>query len=49
MKNISAAEQKIIPFNKIENWVNAKRATGKAIAFTKGCFDILHEGHIYSL
>jgi D-beta-D-heptose 7-phosphate kinase/D-beta-D-heptose 1-phosphate adenosyltransferase len=49
MKNINAAEQKIIPFNKIQNWVNAKRATGKTIAFTNGCFDILHEGHIYSL
>ena len=22
---------------------------GKTIAFTNGCFDILHEGHIYSL
>ena len=49
MKNISAVEQKIIPFNKIANWSNAKRATGKTIAFTNGCFDILHEGHIYSL
>ncbi|HVX24799.1 MAG TPA: D-glycero-beta-D-manno-heptose 1-phosphate adenylyltransferase [Parafilimonas sp.] len=49
MKNISAVEQKIIPFNKIEYWVNAKRTTSKTIAFTNGCFDILHEGHIYSL
>ncbi len=23
--------------------------TGKKIAFTNGCFDLLHEGHIYSL
>jgi D-beta-D-heptose 7-phosphate kinase/D-beta-D-heptose 1-phosphate adenosyltransferase len=23
--------------------------TGKTIAFTNGCFDILHEGHIFSL
>jgi len=25
------------------------RKLGKTIAFTNGCFDILHEGHIYSL
>ncbi len=25
------------------------RIRGKKIAFTNGCFDILHEGHIYSL
>lgn len=25
------------------------RFLGKSIAFTNGCFDILHEGHIYSL
>ena len=30
---------------KTEQW----RFFGKTIAFTNGCFDILHEGHIYSL
>ena len=49
MKNISVVEQKIISFDKIENWVNAKKITSKTIAFTNGCFDILHEGHIFSL
>ena len=49
MKNIKAIEQKIIPFDKIESWVKTKRITSKTIAFTNGCFDILHEGHIYSL
>src|SRR5438477_13192383 len=49
MKNINVVEQKIISFDKIESWVNAKRVTSKTIAFTNGCFDILHEGHIYSL
>ena len=49
MKNIRTAEEKIIPFNKIEAWVKAKKVTGRTIAFTNGCFDILHEGHIYSL
>ena len=49
MKNIKFPEQKIIPFDKIEGWVKTKRLTAKTIAFTNGCFDILHEGHIYSL
>lgn len=49
MKNIKAVEEKIIPFHKIEAWVKMKRITAKSIAFTNGCFDILHEGHIYSL
>jgi D-glycero-beta-D-manno-heptose 1-phosphate adenylyltransferase len=49
MKNISVVEQKIISFDKIESWVNAKKIISKTIAFTNGCFDILHEGHIYSL
>jgi rfaE bifunctional protein nucleotidyltransferase chain/domain len=49
MKNIKIAEEKIIPFDKISNWAKAKRVSSKTIAFTNGCFDILHEGHIYSL
>jgi rfaE bifunctional protein nucleotidyltransferase chain/domain len=49
MKNIKAQEQKIISFDKVEGWVESKRITAKTIAFTNGCFDILHEGHIYSL
>ncbi|HEY2725726.1 MAG TPA: D-glycero-beta-D-manno-heptose 1-phosphate adenylyltransferase [Parafilimonas sp.] len=49
MKNIKAPQEKIIPFNKIESWAKAKRVLSKTIAFTNGCFDILHEGHIYSL
>ncbi|MBV9963255.1 MAG: D-glycero-beta-D-manno-heptose 1-phosphate adenylyltransferase [Parafilimonas sp.] len=49
MKNINIINEKIIPFDKIESWVNSKKLTCKTIAFTNGCFDILHEGHIYSL
>ena len=49
MKNIKVIEEKIISFNKISYWVNARRLLSKTIAFTNGCFDILHEGHIYSL
>ncbi|MEP6685019.1 MAG: D-glycero-beta-D-manno-heptose 1-phosphate adenylyltransferase [Parafilimonas sp.] len=49
MKNIKIIEEKIIGFDKINGWSEAKRVTSKTIAFTNGCFDILHEGHIYSL
>jgi D-beta-D-heptose 7-phosphate kinase/D-beta-D-heptose 1-phosphate adenosyltransferase len=49
MKNVNTAEEKIIPFNKIEGWAKSRRITAKTIVFTNGCFDILHEGHIYSL
>lgn len=31
--------------NKIASW----RVTGQTVAFTNGVFDILHEGHIFSL
>ena len=49
MKNIKFVEDKIISINDIEGWLARKRITAKTIAFTNGCFDILHEGHIYSL
>ncbi|MEO8710672.1 MAG: D-glycero-beta-D-manno-heptose 1-phosphate adenylyltransferase [Parafilimonas sp.] len=49
MKNIKIIEEKIIPFNKVTNWANVRRLLSKTIVFTNGCFDILHEGHIYSL
>jgi D-glycero-beta-D-manno-heptose 1-phosphate adenylyltransferase len=49
MKNIKVIDEKIIAFDKIRNWAEAKRINSKTIAFTNGCFDILHEGHIYSL
>jgi len=49
MKNIQIAEQKIISADKLEGWLKTKRLTAKTIAFTNGCFDILHEGHIFSL
>ena len=49
MKNISFAENKIVSIDKIIPFVLAERVKGKTIAFTNGCFDILHEGHIYSL
>src|SRR3954466_12664019 len=49
MKNISAIQAKILSRNEVKYFVGAARMTGKTIAFTNGCFDILHDGHIYSL
>jgi D-beta-D-heptose 7-phosphate kinase/D-beta-D-heptose 1-phosphate adenosyltransferase len=49
MKNITAIQLKIFTPDQAKHFVAAARATGKKIALTNGCFDILHEGHIYSL
>jgi D-beta-D-heptose 7-phosphate kinase/D-beta-D-heptose 1-phosphate adenosyltransferase len=50
MKAIQAVEAKIYPgLPQLLHRVAAWRAIGKTVAFTNGCFDILHEGHIFSL
>lgn len=49
MKNIVAAQQKIFTLQTLVHQVAAWRTIGKTIAFTNGVFDLLHEGHIYSL
>jgi D-glycero-beta-D-manno-heptose 1-phosphate adenylyltransferase len=49
MRAIESIPQKIADLKNLSLKIAAWRATGKIIAFTNGCFDILHEGHIYSL
>ena len=49
MKNIETIYQKILSREQVQYFVAAARVKGKTISFTNGCFDILHEGHIYSL
>ncbi len=49
MKNIAAIPQKIFMLNQLIHHVAAWKTVGKTIAFTNGVFDLLHEGHIYSL
>ncbi|MBN8837788.1 MAG: D-glycero-beta-D-manno-heptose 1-phosphate adenylyltransferase [Sphingobacteriia bacterium] len=49
MKNINAINNKIYTLDKLAHLVNGLKMIGKTIAFTNGCFDIVHEGHIYSL
>ncbi len=46
MKYPALSNNKILTFNGIQHQVKRWRLLDKKIAFTNGCFDILHEGHI---
>ena len=49
MKKVDAIPEKIFSSHQIVQRVMQWRLMGKKIAFTNGVFDILHEGHIFSL
>ena len=49
MKQELDLQKKILPLSDLQNQVEQWKAEGKTIAFTNGCFDILHAGHIASL
>ena len=49
MRTVAAIEKKIITRDKLNRMAKGWRLLGKKVAFTNGCFDILHEGHIFSL
>ena len=49
MKTVTAITKKIITREKLAKLARGWRLLGKKVAFTNGCFDILHEGHIFSL
>ncbi len=49
MKKISVAQEKIFTQDELIKFIDAARNNKKTIAFTNGCFDILHQGHIFSL
>ena len=40
------AKDKIMAWPQVEEFVNRQRQQGKTVAFTNGCFDILHAGHV---
>lgn len=48
MKNISYIPDKIYSAEHLKQLIAAWKVKGKTVAFTNGCFDILHEGHIFS-
>jgi len=49
MRASDAVPAKIKTLPSLLSLIAGWRLAGKKIAFTNGCFDILHEGHIYSL
>lgn len=49
MKATNAITHKIFTLENLKKQVAAWRVNNKTIAFSNGCFDILHEGHIFSL
>lgn len=49
MRNTKAIEAKILNRETAIQRVAQLRMLGKTVAFTNGCFDILHRGHIFSL
>lgn len=49
MRNVNSIPKKIMDVASLQKQVNIWKFLGKKIVFTNGCFDILHEGHIYSL
>lgn len=42
-------QQKIVPAAEVAAVIAAKRAQGKRIVLTNGCFDLLHAGHVHLL
>lgn len=49
MKHPELIEKKIFTLPALVAQINQWKMFGKTFAFTNGCFDILHEGHLYSL
>lgn len=49
MRSTAHIPEKIMTLAQLKARIEAWRVTGKTIAFTNGCFDLLHQGHIYSL
>jgi D-glycero-beta-D-manno-heptose 1-phosphate adenylyltransferase len=49
MKAVNSIDKKIFTLPQLLFQLAAWRVTHQTIAFTNGCFDILHEGHIFSL
>src|ERR1700759_5069659 len=49
MKHPQIIQQKILDLPGLLHQIRRWRLLGKKVAFTNGCFDILHQGHIASL
>lgn len=49
MRLVGNIQQKIKTVAEAKKIIAAWKVLGKTVAFTNGCFDILHPGHLYSL
>ena len=49
MRAIASIEKKIMTVAQALTVIAGWKALGKTFAFTNGCFDILHPGHLFSL
>lgn len=49
MRLVGNIHQKIKTVAEAKQLIAAWKVIGKTVAFTNGCFDILHPGHLYSL
>ncbi len=45
----SGGNQKILPRAMLRHELDSRRRLGQRIAFTNGCFDVLHAGHVHYL
>jgi D-beta-D-heptose 7-phosphate kinase/D-beta-D-heptose 1-phosphate adenosyltransferase len=49
MRFVEGIAKKIMTLEEAKALIQTWKVTGKTFAFTNGCFDILHPGHLYSL
>ena len=49
MRFVEGIAKKILTVEAAKSIIQGWKMTGKTFAFTNGCFDILHPGHLYSL
>jgi D-beta-D-heptose 7-phosphate kinase/D-beta-D-heptose 1-phosphate adenosyltransferase len=49
MRFVEGVEKKILTIEEAKARISAWKVTGKTVAFTNGCFDILHQGHLFSI
>ena len=49
MKFVEGIAQKIMTIDQAKSIISGWKMKGKTVAFTNGCFDILHPGHLFSI
>lgn len=49
MREIASMSKKVVTIYQAKTIIYGWKLLGKTSAFTNGCFDILHQGHIFSL